>query len=606
MKIRDSLKLRILLLFCGFVLLFCLVFMTMSVNAMERAATEIFSANGLPFAQSVSGGIDPVAFRRISRSLDAADPYYAELQGSMLKAKTKSNCKYLYTMIRTDEGKYLYVVDGSTTPDDAENFSAIGDEEDVSVYGAGFVETFDSGKAYKSGLEKQEGWGWLVTVGVPIRDPAGKVIGIVACDFDGAELRANVVAFAMRQLIAVAVCVLLGVGMIFLVSGMLFAPLRLVSGPMKEISSGTGNLSATIPVKRENEITELAVSFNHFVAKLRDIVVAIRESLVALSGAGNSLRGDSVKSRAALEECIATINGIREHATRQDGMTHDTFAEISRLEGKIESLNREVVTQSSALAQSFAAIEEMSANIESVNRTIEMVSGQYQSLVADSESGKAIQEEMTLRIAEIKSHSEGLSEANMLIETIANQTNLLAMNAAIEAAHAGDAGKGFAVVSDEIRKLASTSMDQSTSIKRLLDDIHGVIARIVAASNSSLESFNGINTRIVSINTLVNELRNSMEEQNTGSREILGTINSLRGSCQAVTGNTEEIRKEVRGVSGSVNGLKLAANDITSSVEKALSLTREMEAMYRRFEATADENGESIRKVSETVDRFVI
>ncbi|HNY23004.1 MAG TPA: methyl-accepting chemotaxis protein [Treponemataceae bacterium] len=606
MKIRDSLKLRILLLFCGFVFLFCFVFMSMSVKTMERASTEIFSANGLPFARAVASGIDVAGFRRISRSLDATDPYYGELQASMLKAKSQSNCKFVYTMIRTDDGKYLYVVDGSTTPDDTENFSAIGDEEDVSVYGPGFAETFASGKEYKSGLEKQDGWGWLITVCVPIRDPAGTVVGIVACDFDGAELQSNVVAFAMRQLVAVFVCVLLGFGMIFLVSRMLFDPLRLVSGPMKEISNGTGDLSVTIPVKKENEITGLAVSFNQFVAKLRDIVVSIRESLVALSGAGNSLRDDSAKTRKAIEECILTINGIRDHATRQNGMTQETFGEISRLEGKIEALNREVVTQSSALTQSFAAIEEMSANIESVNRTIEMVAGQYQSLVADSESGKAIQEEMAQKIAEIKRHSERLSEANMLIETIANQTNLLAMNAAIEAAHAGDAGKGFAVVSDEIRKLASTSMDQSTSIKRLLDDIHGVIGGIVAASNSSLESFSGINTKIVSINTLVTELRNSMDEQNTGSREILGTINSLRGSCQAVTANTEEIRNEVRGVSGSVNELKLAANGITSSVDKALSLTREMDTLCKRFEGTADENGESIRKVSETVDRFVI
>jgi len=276
MKIRDSLKLRILLLFCGFLFLFCFVFMSMSVKTMERASIEIFSANGLPFARSVAAGIDPAGYQRIARSLDAGDPYYAELQQSMLKAKSQSNCKYVYTMIRTDEGKYLYVVDGSTTPDDTENFSAIGDEEDVSVYGPGFVDTFASGKEYKSGLERQDGWGWLVTVSVPIRDSAGKIIGIVACDFDGAQLRADVVSFAMRQLIAVFVCILLGVGMIFIVSGMLFAPLRLVSGPMKEISSGTGNLAVTIPVKRENEITSLAISFNEFVAKLREIVIISR------------------------------------------------------------------------------------------------------------------------------------------------------------------------------------------------------------------------------------------------------------------------------------------------------------------------------------------
>jgi len=217
-----------------------------------------------------------------------------------------------------------------------------------------------------------------------------------------------------------------------------------------------------------------------------------------------------------------------------------------------------------------------------------------------------MQETVSTQINEILRYSEGLSEANTLIQAIADQTNLLAMNAAIEAAHAGQSGKGFAVVADEIRKLASTSLKQSSSIKKLLTDIHALIESIVQTSGKSLESFTNINTKIGNINGMVIELRNSMDEQNTGSGEILNAINEIRGSCREVTAETLQLRKESLDVISGVEGLKASANEILEKVEQTKDETDLMNAISERLETVSVENGKNIHSVSEIVGQFIV
>ena len=605
-NVKNSLKLRFFLVFSFFILAMCDIFSILSVKTLISSVTDIFIRNGRPSIEKIAKEIDPISFSRLSASLDETDPSYVEMQKWLLEEKQKLNSRFLYTMIRTHENKFLYVVDGSCSPDDKENFSPIGSEEDVSAYGSQFLIPFDQGKTYASGLAHQDGWGWLITISTPIKDSSGAVIGIVACDFDGTELQRQIVSFVINQCLIAFFGLVIGILLLVFLLRMVFKPVEGITGPMREIAMGGGNLTMKIPVSAENEITVLATTFNNFQDKLREIVVSIRVSVESLSFVGDTLKNDSEKTYKSLSNFVATINGIRDLATRQDTMTGVTFRGISTLETRIESLDRQIISQTASLSQSFATIEEMTANIGSVNMTIEKISNQYQSLVSDSENGKEMQENVSAQIGEILQYSEGLTEANTLIQAIADQTNLLAMNAAIEAAHAGESGKGFAVVADEIRKLASTSLDQSASIKKLLTDIHILIESIVRTSGKSLNSFGDINMKIGDINGMVLELRNSMEEQNTGSREILRAINEIRRSGQEVTAETIQLRKESRDVISSVEGLKSSANEILEKIEQTKDETDLMKAISRRLETASVENGKNIRSVSEIVGQFIV
>ena len=180
------------------------------------------------------------------------------------------------------------------------------------------------------------------------------------------------------------------------------------------------------------------------------------------------------------------------------------------------------------------------------------------------------------------------------------------MNAAIEAAHAGESGKGFAVVSDEIRKLAATSLDQSTSIAKLLDGVHELIGSIVTASSASLESFNGINQKISSINTMVLGLGSAMDEQNGQSSEILESISDIKTSCKSVTEQSAMIKVNSRSLSVSVQELKNTANNILERVEHSRIRTNEMELISKRFKHATDLNEKNIDTVAESVGQFIV
>jgi methyl-accepting chemotaxis protein len=602
----KTLKFKFIVLFTVFVIVLCSFSAWLSITTMERSATEIFIENGLPLAKKVAVGIDPEDFIRLSASLDSADPYYEPTRQWMLKEKETIQCAFLYTMIRTKDNRFLYVIDGSCPPTDTENFSPIGTEEDVSGYGPEFLRAFDTGEITFSGLEYQSGWGWLLSIYVPIKDASGAVIGIVGCDFKGQTLHESIVGFIWRQAMVTLACFLLGLAFVWYLARLIFSPVRMIAGPMREIASGAGDLTREIPVRSVNEISVLAGDFNQFMLKLRDIVLSIRDSVTTLSRTGESLKADSERTNAKLSEFLEDVAGIRDLALRQDAMAGETFKEISSFEERMRSLDAQVSAQAAALTRAFEEIEAMAVIVQKVSGMIGEISRQYGFLVSDTEQGKDIQEEVAEKAGEILRNSEGLSEANVIIRAIADQTSLLAMNAAIEAAHAGESGKGFAVVADEIRKLAATSLDQSTSISELLEGIHALIAHIVTASTSSLESFNGISGKIALIDGMVTEVAGSMEAQNSGTREVLETIGSMKASCRSVTDESSRISDEARVLSQSVQGLKGAANEILSKVERTRGRTDEMREISGRLDAATAQNGKSIDAVEDVVGRFTV
>jgi methyl-accepting chemotaxis protein len=375
---------------------------------------------------------------------------------------------------------------------------------------------------------------------------------------------------------------------------------------MEEIAQGSGDLTVQIPVHSRNEISLLGEHFNRFVRKLREIVLLIRDAVQTLGESGKDLVANSERTVAVVGEFMHDAEGIGTLAVRQDSMTTETVTDITDLEALMISLDARINEQSDSLAQSFAAIEEMSANIASINATIGRISDQYASLVSDADAGTSKQDTVSGMIADIRKHSEGLSDANTLIQNIADQTNLLAMNAAIEAAHAGSAGKGFAVVADEIRSLAATSLAQSASIRKILSGIHSSIDAIVVASDESRLSFGGISGKIGQINLLVQELESAMGEQAAGSRDILESINCVKSSCGSVTADAARVRAEARAAREMVEDLNRSAKEVLSKVSHAQELIGSMRQACDHLEQASEKNGSSIRDVSEIVGRFIV
>jgi len=183
----------------------------------------------------------------------------------------------------------------------------------------------------------------------------------------------------------------------------------------------------------------------------------------------------------------------------------------------------------------------MVANIGSVTNTLVNNAGNVKSLQEASEVGRGGLQEVATDIQEISRKSEGLLEINAVMENIASQTNLLSMNAAIEAAHAGEAGKGFAVVADEIRKLAESSSEQSKTIGTVLKKIAESIKKITGSTDNVLHRFEAIDSGVRTVADQEENIRNAMEEQEQGSKQVLQSVSGLNELTQQVKASSEEM-----------------------------------------------------------------
>jgi methyl-accepting chemotaxis protein len=302
-----------------------------------------------------------------------------------------------------------------------------------------------------------------------------------------------------------------------------------------------GDFTRSFPCKKDDEIGDLARHFNELVEKIRSLVGAIKQQAAALHNIGSELSSRMEQTASAINEITATIGNIKGRVINQSASVTETNATMEQINGNISKLNGHVERQTESVSQSSSAIEEMLANIESVTRTLVKNAENVTSLAEASEVGRGGLQEVSTDIQEIAKESAGLLEINAVMENIASQTNLLSMNAAIEAAHAGEAGKGFAVVADEIRKLAENSSEQSKTISNVLKKMKSAIEKITSSTEAVLNKFEAIDTQVKTVSDQEENIRNAMEEQSAGSKQILDAVSKLNEITQLVKGGSEEM-----------------------------------------------------------------
>jgi len=413
--------------------------------------------------------------------------------------------------------------------------------------------------------------------------------------------------FSVDFVFAIVLVLIMVIGMVS--TGLVFArsirtPVVQVMHTFDSIAQGQGDLSQEITVKDSSELGKMAQYFNLFTTKLSAIIKTIKEETEILKKTGDTLSNEMEQSAAATEEIGATLKSIHQNVLHQSASVTESAATIEQFLSNISELKGQIETQSAAVTESTASIRQMLESIRRVQESLEIGNAKIADLVQASEAGKNTLEPLIAQIGQITEQSRALQEANSLISGIAAQTNLLAMNAAIEAAHAGDHGRGFAVVADEIRKLAENAASHSKNIAQNLKAIQAVINTVVQSSQKVSDSFTTIDTGIQEVNSSREQMRFAMLEQQSASKEVstaLDEITAITSKVQDFAGETESGSMQIK---TEMANLLQVTEEIRNAVAEASKALDDITATTVHVHELTEENRASIDRIYADIKSF--
>lgn len=446
---------------------------------------------------------------------------------------------------------------------------------------------------YQAIIDKQKNVIGIRFIGIPISE-----IDVI--------IKNGMSDFIQNLSIALLVLFFLSIISSVLISRSITKPLVQTITILKDISEGEGDLTRKIEVKSHDEVSDMATYFNLTFDKIRNLVALVRSQSNSLLILGENLSSNMTETATAINEITANIQSIKNQTLSQSASVTETSATMEQISKGIDKLNQLILDQSANVTESSSAIEEMMANIGSVTTTLVKNSENIKQLTFSSEAGRKVLDIITLAIKDVAKESDGLMEIGQIIQNIASQTNLLSMNAAIEAAHAGDSGRGFAVVAYEIRKLAESSSTQTKTIGTVLKRIKDSIAKIIIYSEDVATNFNTIENEVKIVTEQEDGIRRAMEEQNEGSKQVLEAISILNDITQKVQTSSIEMLTGSKQVSKEAVNMNMITQEITGGMNEMASGAEQMTVAVNAVNELSLENKVSIDSLINEVNKFKI
>jgi len=336
----------------------------------------------------------------------------------------------------------------------------------------------------------------------------------------------------------------------------------------------------------------------------QSVIETIHQALRNLTEHGTVLEGTMNTTSAGAGHIAENINNLKQRLTNQAESVTQTDGTVKTILETLNTLDNYIAIQSNRLMQSSSLIETMITNVRDVTGLLEESNTVIQDAHQLSIQGKTGAKNANEAAMEIAKKSGDLLEAGEVIQNVASQTNLLAMNAAIEAAHAGESGKGFAVVADEIRKLAEESSMQGKKIAAVIKESLQIIQKLTDTESTTERAFEQVYTLVSKISEQEARILEAMQQQEAGSEKITAAITDVNGITYDIKSKSEEMANNGRHTAEEMKNLNTLTAALTEKMNEMTGDVLNINKAIQTVHEVTQKNAQAIQDVVREVDSF--